>query len=246
MVPRGAPRVDPGTAAGSARACAGDNLSLEMSAHASGVLACGPWPLETIEVAWREDTYEPAAADTDEADRAITELAARGSPSHDGLAARLAGWRCTRDGLRLELQPMRWALRLGNDAAGAFSALCVIRSADGAWLAGRRAEWVASWAGRWALGAGGSVELGESPVDTLRRELEEEWSVTPRELTVEALLELPSRMAMLVGQAWLPVGAAVMPDAEHDAHAWWPREVDAWPAEADEELRRVARLLSAP
>ena len=216
-----------------------------MSAHAPGVLARGPWPLERIEVSWREETYEPDVGDARRADRAITELAARGSPSHDGLAARLAHWEPTSDGLRLELQPMRWALRLGNDAGGALSALCVIRSADGRWLAGRRAAWVASWAGRWALGAGGSVELDESPVDTLRREAEEEWSIRPERLTAEALVLLPSRMWMLVGQAWLSGTARVTPDSEHDAHAWWPADVEAWPVEADEELRRLARVLSA-
>ena len=216
-----------------------------MPAHAPGVLARGPWPLERIEISWREEAYEPDAGDARRADQAISELAARGSPSHDGLAARVADWEATPDGLRLELQPMRWALRLGNAADGALSALCVIRSADGRWLAGRRAAWVASWAGRWALGAGGSVELDESPVDTLRRESEEEWSVTPERLTAEALLLLPSHMWMLVGQAWLPDGAQVTPDSEHDAHAWWPEDVGAWPPEAGEELRRLARLLSA-
>src|SRR5688500_17003629 len=193
-----------------------------MSAHAPGVLARGPWPLERIEVFWRREPYEPAAVDTHKADRAIDELAARGSPSHDGLAARLADWQAAGDGLRLELQPMRWALRLGADAGGALSALCVIRSADGRWLAGRRAAWVASWAGRWALGAGGSVEVGEDPVEALSRELEEEWSVVPDELRVEALVALPHRMIMLVGQAFLPAGAEVVMDHEHDAHAWWP------------------------
>ena len=217
-----------------------------MPAHAPGVLARGPWPLERIEVFWRTETYEPDATDTRRADQAINELAARGSPSHDGLAARLADWDATPVGLRLELQPMRWALRLGRDAGGALSALCVIRSADGRWLAGRRAAWVASWAGRWALGAGGSVELGESPVQTLLREVEEEWSVTPDRVSAEALILLPSRMWMLVGQAWLDDGAQVIPDSEHDAHAWWPEDVEAWPAEADEELRRLARLLSSP
>ena len=38
----------------------------------------------------------------------------------------------------------------------------------GRWLAGRRAMWLSSWAGRWALGAGGAVEVGENPVQTLR------------------------------------------------------------------------------
>ncbi len=214
-----------------------------MSVLAPGVVARGPWPLERIEVDWRRDPYEPDAAGVVEADRAIAGLARRGSPAHDGLAARLSDWRVDDAGLRLELQPMRWSLRLGADAAGALSALCVIRSSDGRWLAGRRAAWVASWAGRWALGAGGSVELGESPAETLGRELEEEWSVVPESITAEALVVLPNRMAMLIGQAWLPAGVEVTPDSEHDAHAWWPADVDAWPPEADAELRRVAHLL---
>ena len=67
------------------------------------------------------------------------------------------------------------------------------RDADGRWLAGRRADWVATWAGRWALGAGGSVEVGEDPVETLTRELEEEWSSQPERLAVEALVSLPNR-----------------------------------------------------
>jgi 8-oxo-dGTP diphosphatase len=50
---------------------------------------------------------------------------------------------------------------------------------------------------------------------------------------------------MLVGQAWLPAGAEVERDAEHDAHAWWPVEPAAWPDEADPVLRRMAVLLGA-
>jgi ADP-ribose pyrophosphatase YjhB (NUDIX family) len=146
----------------------------------------------------------------------------------------------------LELQPVRWALRLNpDDAVQSMSALCVVRSADGRWLAGRRADWLASWAGRWALGAGGSVEVDENPAGTLRRELREEWSVEPERMTVEALLRLPSDVVMLVGLAWLPDGAAVTPDEEHDEFAWWPAEVDRWPPEADEPLRRVGALLAA-
>jgi hypothetical protein len=49
---------------------------------------------------------------------------------------------------------------------------------------------------------------------------------------------------MLVGQAWLPDGAAVSPDAEHDEFAWWPADISRWPAEADEPLRRMASLLA--
>ncbi len=40
---------------------------------------------------------------------------------------------------------MRWALRLlREDASGALSVLCVVRDCEGRWLAGRRAQWVAT------------------------------------------------------------------------------------------------------
>jgi 8-oxo-dGTP diphosphatase len=63
----------------------------------------------------------------------------------------------------------------------------------------------------------------------------------------EALLRLPHQMVMFVGQAWLAEGAddAVRPDHEHDEYAWWPANVDEWPAEAGETLARMARWLSA-
>jgi 8-oxo-dGTP pyrophosphatase MutT (NUDIX family) len=140
---------------------------------------------------------------------------------------------------------VRWALRLvPEDASGSLAALCVTRSADGRWLAGRRASWLASWAGRWALGAGGAVDLGENPAHTLVRELQEEWSVTPERVHAEALVRLPQQLVMFIGQAWLPEGAEVVPDHEHDAFAWWPADIDAWPPEAGERLRRMARWLS--
>ena len=50
----------------------------------------------------------------------------------------------------------------------------------------------------------------------------------------------PTGLVMLVGQAWLPEGAEVERDAEHDAHAWWPREPAEWPDEADPALRHMA------
>jgi 8-oxo-dGTP diphosphatase len=120
----------------------------------------------------------------------------------------------------------------------------VVRAADGRGVAARRAAWLASWAGRWALGAGGSVELDENPADTLARELREEWSVDAERLSVEALVRLPSGVVLLVGLAWLPDGAAVTPDHEHDEFAWWPAAIEHWPAEADEPLRRMATLLA--
>ena len=211
---------------------------------APGILARGPWQAGQVEARWRDETYEPPAERSEAADRAIAALEDRGSPSHDGLAARLAGFEVSDGELCMELQPMRWSLRLvREDASGSLAALCVVRDADGRWLAGRRAPWVATWAGRWALGAGGAVEVGEDPTLTLTRELEEEWSVAPERQTVEALVCLPNRMVMLVGQAWLPPGAEVRRDHEHDEHAWWPAAVDEWPAEADPALCHMARLL---
>jgi 8-oxo-dGTP diphosphatase len=215
-------------------------------AHRPGILARGPWEPGAIEVSWLQNEFQPTADATQAADAALEALRARGSPSHDGLAARLSDFDPTPAGLRLELQPARWALRLlPDDASGSLSILCVVRSADGSWLAGRRAAWLASWPERWALGAGGSVELGEHPAETMGRELREEWSVDAQDMRIEALVMLPSRVVLLVGQAWLPAGASVEPDHEHDEFAWWPPEVERWPAEADEPLRRMATLLSS-
>ena len=209
-----------------------------------GILARGPWPVDRVQARWIEDAFEPHPDHEAAADEAIAALEDRGSPSHDGLGARLAGFEAHDDGLALELQEARWGLRLvPEDASASLSVLCIARDPAGRWLAGRRAPWVATWAGRWALGAGGSVEVGEDPVQTLGRELEEEWSVTPERLQVEALVCLPNRMTMLVGQAWLPEGVEVRMDHEHDAHAWWPPDPDDWPDEADPALVRMAKLL---
>ncbi len=211
------------------------------------ILASGPWEMDHIRARWLDEPFFPSAAQTEAADEAIRVLQERGSPSHDGIAARLVAYEADELGISIEMQPLRWALRLvAEDASQSMAALCVTRSADGRWLAGRRAAWVSSWAGRWALGAGGAVDVGESPADTLVRELKEEWAVAPERVRGEALLRLPHKLVMFVGQAWLAEGAeeAVIPDAEHDEFAWWPSEIDAWPAEAGEALPRMARWLS--
>ena len=211
----------------------------------SGVLARGPWAPEAVQVSWRSEPYAVPPPTTAEADRKLAELRGRGSPSHDGLAARLRGFSVTDDGLALECEPVRWALRLlPGGGAGSLSALCVVRDAEGRWLAGRRAGWLATWAGRWALGAAGSVEVEENPVMTLTRELQEEWSIAPERLTVEALVRLPQQTTMLVGLAWLPAGATVTANDEHDAHEWWPADPAQWPDHADEPLRLTAALLT--
>ena len=212
----------------------------------AGVLARGPWEPTQVEVAWRQDPFDPPGEATDAADVALDALRARGAPWHDGFAPRLVDFDAASGRLSLELQPVRWALRLLPDGAErSLSILCLVRDADGRWLAGRRADWLASWAGRWALGAGGSVEVDENPIETMGRELREEWSVEPVRLRAEALLVLPSDMVLLVGQAWLAAGATVTPDHEHDEFAWWPPDPARWPPDAHDALRRVAELVSS-
>jgi 8-oxo-dGTP diphosphatase len=213
---------------------------------APGILARGPWQADQVEAHWLAEPYDPPDEIQRLADAAVHDLRERGSPSHDGLATRLVGWREEADRLVLELQPSRWALRLveGN-ACDSLTALCVVRAEDGRWLAGHRADWVSSWAGRWALGAGGAVDVGESPTDTLFRELREEWRLAPERLSVEALVGLPDGLAMLVGLATVADVCDPVPDDEHDEWAWWPADVERWPPEADPRLRLMARLLDS-
>ena len=194
---------------------------------------------------WHQAAYEPSTELAAAADARVAALTERGSPAHDGMAARVRDHEARDGGLWMELQPARWALRLvDGDACDSLTALCVVRREDGHWLAGRRASWLATWAERWALGAGGAVEVGESPVETLTRELDEEWQLRPADVSVEALVRLPSGLAMLVGQVTVPTEAQPVPDAEHDEFAWWPPDPAEWPAVADERLRRLGVLLA--
>lgn len=213
-----------------------------------GIIARGPWEMDAIVAHWRDEHFEAPDERTTAADAAIRALRDRDSPSHDGIGARLIDHSEGEGVLRMELQPLRWALRLvEGDASHSMAALCVTRDSTGRWLAGRRAAWLSSWAGRWALGAGGAVDLGESPATTLVRELEEEWSLSPERVRGEALVRLPHQMVLFVGQAWLAEGEEenLVVDAEHDEYAWWPADITEWPEEADEPLRMMARLLGS-
>lgn len=210
-----------------------------------GILARGPWQSDQVEARWLPEAFEPPAEIERLADAAVDGLRERGSPAHDGMATRLAGWSEEPGRLLLELQPIRWALRLvEGDACESLTALCVVRTENGRWLAGRRAGWVSTWANRWALGAGGAVDLGESPAETLSRELREEWQLQPQRLSVEALVGLPNRVVMVVGLATVADMSDPVPDHEHDEWTWWPSEVDDWPREADDRLRLMGRLLA--
>ena len=96
----------------------------------SPLLAHGPWRPDQVTTRWLEDEYEPDAASTAAADAAVDELRRRGSPSHDGLAARLATSDARPDGLDLEQQPSRWSLRLTPMPENrSLSVLCVVRAA---------------------------------------------------------------------------------------------------------------------
>jgi 8-oxo-dGTP diphosphatase len=213
---------------------------------APAILARGPWAPEQVQARWHDEHYAPPPERAGAADAAIAALRDRGSPSHDGLAARLVGHAEVDGRLVLDLQPVRWALRLvEGDASCSVAAMCLTRDSEGRWLAGRRAWWLSSWAGRWALGAGGAVDVGENPVDALTRELREEWSVEAERLRIEALVRLPHDLVMFVGTAWLARGAEVTPDDEHDSYAWWPPNVADWPDEAHDDLRRIPELLAA-
>jgi 8-oxo-dGTP diphosphatase len=215
-------------------------------ALAPGLLARGPWTPDQVQATWSEEPWEAPVELEREADAKVAELSERGSPAHDGLAARLDSFEASADRLALSMQPARWALRLVEQGgeSQSLTALCVVRDEQGRWLAGRRASWLATWANKWALGAGGAVEVGESPAETLSRELDEEWQLTPSRLTVEALVHLPYGVVSLVGLATVPGDAEPVPDAEHDEFAWWPPDVGAWPDEADERLRALASGLA--
>lgn len=212
--------------------------------RAPGILARGPWDPGAVRSSWREDAYEAAPGVDAQADATLAALAERDSPTHDGLAARMQELTVGDAGIELVCQPMRWSLRLLDDAADSLSALCMVRDGDGRWLAGRRAAWVASWPGRWALGAGGSVEVGENPAETLPRELHEEWGLVPDPLTVEALVRVPTGMVLLVGLARVPAASSVVMDPEHDAYEWWPPDPIDWPEHADVPLRLMAGLIA--
>ncbi|MEA2450683.1 MAG: 8-oxo-dGTP diphosphatase, partial [Thermoleophilaceae bacterium] len=56
------------------------------------LLARGPWEPGRVEATWRDDPWQPPAEVERRADEAVDELRERGSPAHDGEAARLAGW----------------------------------------------------------------------------------------------------------------------------------------------------------
>jgi hypothetical protein len=211
--------------------------------RAVDVLLEGPWAPNAVDVRWRTDAYEPAPQAAAAADAALERLAARGSPSHDSMAARLSRARARDDRLELELQPVRWALRLVDGAAAESLFIhCLVRSPEGDWLAGRRAPWLAVLPGAWHLGAAGAVDAGDDPIATMRQELDEEWGLGGALLRLAAVLLEPSRRTVLLGVADVAGTAEPRPNDEHDAWAWWPADTGLWPDDAPTDMRLTATL----
>ena len=193
-----------------------------VSEREAGVLARGPWEAHRVSARWSERPFDAGAGAEAQADAAIAEPA-RARVAHPRRAGRPAGVvLCDGTGLDLELEPARWAHPPRRRRAGQHLRPVRGTRPRGA-LAGGPPRGVGGHLGRAVgAGAGGAVDLGENPADTLARELEEEWSVQADHMSVEALVRLPTGLILLVGMAHLPAGAEVTIDPEHDAHAWWP------------------------
>src|ERR1700750_72771 len=118
------------------------------------ILARGPWAPDQVTARWSDEHYDPPPETGAAADAAIAARRDRGSPSHDGLAARLVHVEETGGELRVDLQPVRWALRLvEGDASCSVAAMCLTRDSEGRWLAGRRATGLAPGGRRAGAGA---------------------------------------------------------------------------------------------
>src|SRR3954466_1440283 len=63
----------------------------EAMRSAPAILARGPWAPDGVQARWSDEHYAPPPERAAAADAAIAALRDRGSPSHDGLAARLVG-----------------------------------------------------------------------------------------------------------------------------------------------------------
>ena len=135
-----------------------------------GILARGPWQADQVATRWREDRFEPGS----ELDRARRRGDRRAAGPRLALARRPG-----RAARRVRVRRPRPDDRAAADALVAAAArrgrarlaLGAVRGPLPRRPLARgppRADWVATWAGRWALGAGGAVEVGEDPVDGAR------------------------------------------------------------------------------
>ena len=160
-----------------------------------------------------------------------------------------AGYTTPATGLELELQPMRWCLRLVERAtrSSSISVLCVVRDADGplargpARGLGRDAGPAAGRSARAARSRSARTRSRPSPASSRRS-----GPSRPSASRSRRSCACPTARRCSSGRPGCAEGAEVVRDPEHDAHAWWPAEIRrAGPTEADPALRRMARLLSA-
>ena len=141
-------------------------------------------------------------------------------------AARRLRGRRRRAAARAAADALVAAARARGRARRRSPALCVVRDADGRWLAGRRAPWVATL-GR-PLGARrrrrGRGRRGPGARRSTR-ELAEEWSVEPERADGRGARRACPTGMVDAGRPGLAARRAPRSrrDHEHDAHAWWPR-----------------------
>ena len=116
-------------------------------------------------------------------------------------------------------------------------------SADGRWLAGRRAAWLATWAGRWALGAAARSRSTRTRPTRWPASCRRSGRSTPERLTRRgAACALPTGIVMLVGQAWLRRGRDGHPRRRaRRVRLVAGRRRPSGPTDADEPLRRTRR-----
>ena len=212
-----------------------------------GILARGRWALEQVEAAWLATPYEPPARATDAADAAISALRERGSPAHDGLSARLVVLRRRRPSAsRLELEPIRWALRLDRtrrvaerrrDVRGARQRRPLARGAS----RGLARDLVGPLGARRRRRRRGRREPGAHARARAARGM---VGHAPSGSRSRRSCASPSSSSCCSAWPGSRTAREVVPDEEHDEFAWWPAEVDDWPAEADEPLRAMATMLA--
>ena len=216
-----------------------------VESSSAALLARGPWDPEDVDVRWHQAAYEPSAELSRPPTPTWRRCSERGSPAHDGMAARMRDHEAREGGLWLELQPARWSLRLVEGEASRLADRPVRGAPRGRPLARRPARGLAGDLGR-ALGAGRGRRGGGGgePRRDAHAGAQEEWQLAAAWTIVEALVRLPNGVAMLVGQATVADAASPVMDAEHDEYAWWPPDPDRWPDEAEWPLRRMGALLA--
>ena len=147
--------------------------------------------------------------------------------------------------LHVELQPLRWALRLVEGDASAVD-LRALRHRATARAAGSPAAAPRGWPP--GPGAGRSAPAARSTRARARSTRSRASSTRsgrspPSASGRGARAAARTTSSCSSARPGCPRAPSVTPDHEHDAHAWWPADIDAWPDEADEPLRRMARLL---